>query len=179
MVMRLESIVFGFILVAFVLGPAGCTQKPNPLTEPADGANRVPQPEPPAPVIVVEWPYEEPPEAPQGAELQKRLVQVSFEPGSTALDGEARGALGLKIEEIEVNPRWHLVVVGHADALEGRPDAMSAGRAETVARYLRSRGILLERMSTMSVGSRYAKADKYQPTERGFDRSAEVWVFIQ
>ncbi len=139
-------------------------------------ANTDPNPEPVVIPEVTEWPYAETPPVPDGYDVRKQLLDVTFPAGSAALDAEARGALGEAIDQLKTNSAWHALVVGFSDG-KNESGALARTRAEAVSKILASRGIDASRVSVLGLGSAYAKAGEFEPEQLTRDRRAEIWVF--
>jgi len=170
---------FGYAIVALSLSslPTGCATPPgaSPSKDPVS-ANpaRIPPP------LVVEWPFSEDPRLPEGYEATRRVQRVTFDSGSATLDAEARGALAISAENLRHNTLWHVLVVGFADRVDERDRAGELGqsRAESVKRFLESKGIDGSRVDVMGLGSKHAEGRDLQPETRNQDRAAEVWAFV-
>jgi outer membrane protein OmpA-like peptidoglycan-associated protein len=117
---------------------------------------------------------------PDGLDLHRLLKVVSFGAGSSSLDGEGRGALGIAAEELAANPAWHVLVVGHADNQGEKSGGENLGqsRARVTAEHLRALGVAQDHLSVQSLGSTYAQGDRYALEQVGRDRRVELWVFL-
>ncbi len=175
---HLPMLLAGGLALALAVGCAptkkgsSSTWQPDSVQETGSGTSTLPPP-------VSEWAYTEPPVVPDGFKAQQRVQRVSFGAGSASLGSEARGALSGSMELIEAQFQWHLLLVGFTDNAgeAGKADALARERTDTVRRYLEGRGIDGSRITTMSMGSRYAEGDQYTPETRARDRAVEVWAF--
>lgn len=130
---------------------------------------------------VSDWAYADPPIAPGGLDTHQRIQRITFERGSARLDQEAHGALFQVKDRVRESTRWHVMAVGFADREEAKADSrkLAQSRAEAVKRWLVGQGVAPDRISTMSMGSRYAEGDAFEPMAMRSDRRVEVWTFME
>ena len=124
-----------------------------------------------------EWSYDEAPAVPEGMKPRQILKNLTFASGSASIDAEGQGALMAAVTELKTNTRWHVLAVGFADN-RGESASVGQARAEAVAKFLQSQGIDAARISTMGLGTKYAKARDYEPGQQAMDRRVEVWAFM-
>jgi outer membrane protein OmpA-like peptidoglycan-associated protein len=83
-------------------------------------------------------------ETPQGIVIVDRILLVFFESGSARIQGPAPALLDGYAERYDALPHCYLYIAGHADTA-GTSAAnleLSRRRADAVAAYLRSRGVV-------------------------------------
>ena len=82
-------------------------------------------------------------------------------------------SVGLVLEEFE---KTLVEVVGHTDSTgsDAINQPLSEQRAASVGAYLKSRGVIPQRLSTVGVGSRYPVADNDTPEGRALNRRVEI-----
>jgi outer membrane protein OmpA-like peptidoglycan-associated protein len=104
---------------------------------------------------------------------------VTFASGSGALDTEAEGALALVAEELKLNSKWKVLVVGFADKVgeTAAGETLGSKRAQSVSNRLKTIGVPQERLHAQSLGSAYAEGDQWTKGAQKQDRRAEVWAF--
>lgn len=175
--------IISFIVVlgvCFALAACGPTRRRTRLAPPPPPHAPAEAYTPPPPSDVREWPYAEAPAVPKAIRVHKRLQRVTFPAGSSALNGEARGALRETATLLKENPRWHILVVGLTDnrGETQSPMKLCNARANSVKAFLVDLGVAERRLSTMALGSKYAKGDKFQPTTVARDRRVELWAFM-
>lgn len=132
---------------------------------------------PPPPPPTREWTYSEAPAVPEGMKPHQLLKNLTFASGSASIDAEGQGALMAAVQELKTNTRWHVLAVGFADN-RGESAGVGEARAEAAMKFLRSQGIDAARISTMGLGSKYAKARDYEPGQQALDRRVEIWAFM-
>jgi outer membrane protein OmpA-like peptidoglycan-associated protein len=106
------------------------------------------------------------------------VAALSFGPSSAALDEEAVEALDRLAERLATeDDGWYHEVRGHADG-SGSEEAnlrLGRARAESVRRYLHEeKGVPLDRLGVVSLGSSAPVADDGTPEGRSQNRRAEV-----
>jgi OmpA-OmpF porin, OOP family len=79
---------------------------------------------------------------------------IEFETGNATLTGSGRQVLDLLAPVLQRLTGRNFEVTGHTDALGSRPQniALSAARADAVKRYLISKGVAADNVSTTGVG---------------------------
>jgi outer membrane protein OmpA-like peptidoglycan-associated protein len=132
---------------------------------------------PPAAPAVREWTYDDAPAVPAGMKPREVLKNLTFASGSASIDAEGQGALMAAVTELKTNSSWHVLAAGFADN-RGESASVGQARAEAVAKFLQSQGIDAARISTMGMGTKYAKARDYEPGQQAMDRRVEVWAFV-
>lgn len=103
---------------------------------------------------------------------------VTFGFDSAELRSEFRGTLGEVAQTLQEFPNTTVDVVGHADAT-GPDDynlRLSQRRADTVASFLASRGVIRERLLTQGMGESQPVASNATPEGRARNRRVEVRV---
>ena len=155
---------------------AGCTAA-RKSAPPPSAEVIVPTERTPAPIVeATEWPYAETPPVPEGYRVHRRIQDLTFPAGSASLTAEGRGALTETIRVLAENPAWQVLSVGFTDG-KGEPGALAKSRAETVSKLLKSGGVDAARLSTLGLGSEYARASEYEPGQQARDRRVEIWAF--
>jgi outer membrane protein OmpA-like peptidoglycan-associated protein len=163
--------------VALVAGcssmQGGATAGGGEIVRTHDTPATIPPPAPPT----REWTYDEAPVVPAGLKPHQLLKNLTFASGSASIDAEGQGALMAAAEELKSNTRWHVLAAGFADN-RGESASVGQARAEAVMKFLRSQGIDAARISTMGMGTKYAKGRDYEPGQQALDRRVEVWAFM-
>lgn len=176
-VRRMIVAALALFAVAWVAGCASMqgssTQGGGDVVRTHDTPATIPPPAPP----VHEWSYDEAPAVPEGMKPHQVLKNLTFASGSASIDAEGQGALMAAVTELKANTRWHVLAVGFADN-RGESASVGQARAEAVMEFLRSQGIDAARISTMGLGTKYAKARDYEPGQQALDRRVEVWAFV-
>ena len=80
--------------------------------------------------------------------------RVFFETDQTDLTAQARATLDKQAQWLQLYSRYNFTIEGHADERGTREYniALGARRAQTVREYLISRGVMAQRMHTISYG---------------------------
>jgi outer membrane protein OmpA-like peptidoglycan-associated protein len=104
------------------------------------------------------------------------LEGVTFETSSATLTAEARTVLDRVAIALNGNPDVRVRVVGHTDASGNRASnvRLSQARAESVAAYLTSKGVVAGRMEATGVGPDRPIADNATAAGRQMNRRVEL-----
>lgn len=116
---------------------------------------------------------------PQGAPKTSAVYQVFFDEDATSMRSGAVANLEAIAESIKTNPYVGSVsVIGHSDDT-GNTDyneKLALARATSVAGYLASRGISLDKIKTSGVGSQKPIANNATPAGRQLNRRVDVQI---
>ena len=160
------------ILLAAVLAVAGCSQlMPAPKQEPF-------------PLIEVK--ATRPPPGPDRVVLTPSNIaimdKVQFETGKADIKPESHGLLDEVAKVLKENPQIEVVSVeGHTDST-GSPDfnrKLSQQRAESVAKYLSSKGVKAARMEPKGFGPDRPIADNETDAGKEANRRVEFNIIKQ
>ena len=159
-------------LLAAVLAAAGCSQlMPAPKQEPF-------------PLIEVK--ATRPPPGPDKVVLTPSNIaiidKVQFEFGKADIKPESHGLLDEVAKVLKDNPQIEVISVeGHTDST-GKPDfnrKLSQQRAESVAKYLTSKGVKAARMEPKGFGPDRPIADNETPAGQEANRRVEFNIIKQ
>jgi outer membrane protein OmpA-like peptidoglycan-associated protein len=107
------------------------------------------------------------------------MYSVLFLPNSAEVTPIAKPKLDEVVKSMRDFPRpaW-AIVAGFTDASGDETDnaRLSQQRADAVARYLESRGISAERISTQGFGSTTPASKELTPSQRAFDRRVDIVI---
>lgn len=111
-------------------------------------------------------------------------IRVTFDGGilfatnRADLSPASQTALGQFAQSLVSNPDTEVKVFGHTDntGTDAINDPLSARRAESVAQFLQSRGVLASRIHTAGYGSRQPVADNATAAGRALNRRVEVFI---
>jgi OmpA-OmpF porin, OOP family len=119
-----------------------------------------------------------------GSELKKKLLGekrarvygILFDTDSDVIRSESRPVLEEVLSVFKGEPEWKLTIEGHTDATgsDTHNQALSQKRAESVAAYLRSRGIDAGRLNTVGFGESKPVADNDTELGRAQNRRVEL-----
>jgi peptidoglycan-associated lipoprotein len=100
-------------------------------------------------------------------ELRKAIEKIYFDFDSSTLSDSARQTLAKNSALLKQNPRIRILVEGHCDERGSDEYNLALGerRAQTAVNYLKTMGIQLDRLSTISYG-------KEKPADPGHNDSA-------
>jgi outer membrane protein OmpA-like peptidoglycan-associated protein len=111
---------------------------------------------PPSPITgPVTKPVEPAASAETRPERRQLLSRINFDFATDDIDARSKRALDKVVAAMNVNPRWHLTIEGHTDAL-GTPDynrALSERRARAVRQYLEAAGVAPQRLTAVGFGA--------------------------
>jgi OOP family OmpA-OmpF porin len=116
---------------------------------------------------------------PQGAPKTNAVYQVFFDEDATSMRSGAVENLEAIAESIKTNPYVGTVsVIGHSDDTGNSEynDKLALARATSVASYLASRGISLDRLKTSGAGAQKPIATNKTPTGRQLNRRVDVQI---
>lgn len=101
---------------------------------------------------------------------------ITFASNEAAIDSEFFPVLGSVALVLEEYPRTLVEVTGHTDSTGGPGinETLSQRRADSVAAYLRSHGVLGSRIATQGLGSRYPVASNEDAAGRARNRRVEL-----
>lgn len=105
-----------------------------------------------------------------------RVTGVFFETGRDELSPVARKQLDIVANELVASPGLSTVIEGFSDIRgdERQNLELSERRADTVRKYLSSRGVDAERLEAVGLGENYPAASNDTPTGRAANRRAEI-----
>jgi outer membrane protein OmpA-like peptidoglycan-associated protein len=119
-----------------------------------------------------------------GSELKKKLKDekrarvygILFDTDSDVIKSESRPVLEEVLSIFKSEPEWKLTIEGHTDATgsDTHNQTLSQKRAESVAAYLRSRGIDAGRLKTVGFGESKPVADNDTELGRAQNRRVEL-----
>jgi OOP family OmpA-OmpF porin len=112
------------------------------------------------------------------AEAQKYAAVAYFDVGSAELRPRDQGELDWFVKQMEPYPKAVIEVNGFADTTgsEATNQQLSKDRAETVEKYLESKGIDPSRIVTQSFSTQFPAASNENPAGRRNNRRVEVTV---
>ena len=106
------------------------------------------------------------------------LIGVNFESGKSSLSPEAYPILLNTCQILLLNPEISVEIQGHTDIV-GTPEfnrRLSIARAETVKRFLMSKGVNGDRLSVVGFGDTQPIADNTTPTGKAMNRRIEFKI---
>jgi outer membrane protein OmpA-like peptidoglycan-associated protein len=114
----------------------------------------------------------------QGDGILVNLPDVTFGVDSTAISPGFQTALDRVAQSMVQYPNSLIDVYGHTDSTgsEAYNMDLSKRRAESVGRYLSSRGVSSARIQTQGMGENYPVADNTTPEGRALNRRVEVKI---
>jgi len=103
---------------------------------------------------------------------------INFDPGSAVLRPELRAALDSVAQNLIQHPNSLIDVYGYADSSEngGDPQALSAARAQTVADYLTTVGVLAGRIRSQGFGATLPIASNGTAEGQAQNRRVEIKI---
>lgn len=106
------------------------------------------------------------------------LHNVQFEQSSYVLLAQASMQLNQLVQDLKVNPHWHVHIAGHTDNVGDfrLNQTLSEQRAKVVASYLIRRGIADERIATEGFGSKLPLGDNTTESERSKNRRVAITI---
>jgi len=112
------------------------------------------------------------------AEAQKYAAVAYFDVGSAELRPRDQGELDWFVKQIEPFPKAIIEVNGFADSTgsEATNQQLSTERADTVEKYLESKGIDRSRIVTQAFSTQFPAASNENPAGRRNNRRVEVTV---
>ncbi len=112
----------------------------------------------------------------EAGETSLVLEGVTFETNSADLTANAMTILNLVAEALLANAEVRVRVIGHTDSSGSRDYnvSLSQDRAESVKRYLETRGVDESRMESLGVGPDQPIADNATPDGRQINRRVEL-----
>ena len=107
------------------------------------------------------------------------LKNLKFNPGRTEFEEESLPDLHRLINLLKANPGLELALEGHTDSQGGEHanQSLSLARANSVAKYLMSKGISAKRIHAKGYGERYPVADNNTPDGREKNRRIDFYIF--
>ncbi len=107
------------------------------------------------------------------------LEQVRFESGKASLREGSQAELDKLVSLLKDHPEMHLGILGHTDSAGSNKTnkTLSQKRAESVANYLISKGILADRLNAKGMGERFPIASNREATGRIKNRRVEVYLY--
>ncbi len=121
-------------------------------------------------------PVEPPPAAPEPPAPPPKLPTVLFDFDHSDLNGVARAILDSFVADIlQPDPRLRIRITGHTDSIgtEAYNMGLSIRRAESVKRYLESKGIAKNRLETLGLGESQPLNDNATAAKRALNRRVE------
>jgi outer membrane protein OmpA-like peptidoglycan-associated protein len=103
---------------------------------------------------------------------------IAFATGSSTITPSFYSALDSVASVLVKSPDTTITVSGHTDSV-GKPDAnlqLSKSRADSVARYLVSKGVNSQRIETVGFGDRYPIASNDNEQGRSQNRRVEIKI---
>jgi outer membrane protein OmpA-like peptidoglycan-associated protein len=112
------------------------------------------------------------------AEASRYAAVVYFPVGSATLDDDAKQQLRWFVGKMQPYPQANFLVQGFADSTgsEARNQGLSQDRAQAVATYLQSQGIVADRMAVQGFGTESPAATNATVKGRRNNRRVEVTV---
>lgn len=114
----------------------------------------------------------------EGDGILLNLPDVTFAVDSTAISPSFQSALDKVAQSMVQYPNSLIDVYGHTDSTGSDAYNMdlSKRRADSVARYLASRGVSMARIQTQGMGENYPVADNGTPEGRALNRRVEIKI---
>lgn len=115
----------------------------------------------------------------QGDQIKLTMPSgVTFATNSAALSGDAVQSLNTVAGVLSQYPETTITVAGHTDNTGGDHinNPLSQQRAQSVANYLHSRGVVANRISTVGYGSRSPIASNATEAGRAQNRRVEILI---
>ena len=114
----------------------------------------------------------------QGDGILVNLPDVTFAVDSTAISPSFQSALDKVAQSMVQYPNSLVDVYGHTDSTGSAAYNLdlSKRRADSVARYLISRGVSSARIQTQGMGEDYPVADNTTPEGRSINRRVEIKI---
>lgn len=131
--------------------PAPGASAPTPDNPAAPAAPAAPVAQTPAPPVAAPAPSAPPPPAAAPSGPQYTLY---FAIGSTVLTGDDVAVVQHAMEDARQSGAGHIVVIGHADALEGHGQALSDARADAVRNLMMQMGARYEAIQVSGTGAK-------------------------
>lgn len=129
----------------------------------------------------IRWEYSAMPTPAPSSQPNYLLKSYRCEKGSSALNNESRGTLGLLVQELKEKPSVHVVCVGltdgHSESVNAQNLAMS--RAQAAKEYLINQGIAKDRIETSSFAATQAKAGPDEVIGQAEERRVEIWLLSE
>ncbi len=135
-----------------------------------------PPPPPPAPVAKKPAPAPPPPAPAQSERLVLR--GVNFATDSAAIDPASAVVLDVAAEQLRARPNVKVVVEGHTDSTgsDAYNQALSQRRADSVAKYLASKGVSASRLTARGMGESNPVASNDTREGRALNRRVALEV---
>jgi outer membrane protein OmpA-like peptidoglycan-associated protein len=129
----------------------------------------------------IRWEYSAMPTPAPGSQPKYLLKSYRCEKGSSALNNESRGSLGLLVQELKAKPSARVVCVGLTDGQAESVNAQNLGmsRAQTAKEYLINQGIAKDRIETASFAATQATAGPDEAIGQAEERRVEVWLISE
>ncbi len=114
----------------------------------------------------------------EGDGILVNLPDVTFAVDSTAVSPSFQSALDKVAQSMVQYPNSLIDVYGHTDSTGSASYNLdlSKRRADSVARYLSSRGVSSARIQTQGMGENYPVADNTTPEGRALNRRVEIKI---
>jgi len=114
----------------------------------------------------------------EGDGILVNLPDVTFAVDSTAISPTFQASLDKVAQSMIQYPNSLIDVYGHTDSTgsEAYNMDLSKRRADSVARYLSSRGVSSARVQTQGMGENYPVADNTTPEGRALNRRVEIKI---
>ncbi|STZ77476.1 OmpA family protein [Bergeriella denitrificans] len=115
----------------------------------------------------------------QGNQIKLVMPEsVTFATGSASLSGSAQSALAAAAQTLVQYPDTTITINGHTDNTgnDSINEPLSRNRALSVATYLQSRGVAVNRMTTAGYGSRQPIASNATAEGRAQNRRVEILI---
>ncbi|SFG23734.1 Outer membrane protein OmpA [Novosphingobium sp. CF614] len=114
----------------------------------------------------------------EGNGILVNLPDVTFAVDSTAISPAFQASLDKVAQSMVQYPNSLIDVYGHTDSTGSETYNMdlSKRRADSVARYLISRGVSSSRIQTQGMGENYPVADNATPEGRALNRRVEIKI---
>ncbi|MCJ2182855.1 OmpA family protein [Novosphingobium sp. 1949] len=114
----------------------------------------------------------------EGDGILVNLPDVTFAVDSTAISPSFQASLDKVAQSMVQYPNSLVDVYGHTDSTGSAAYNMdlSKRRADSVARYLTSRGVASARIQTQGMGENYPVADNTTPEGRALNRRVEIKI---
>jgi outer membrane protein OmpA-like peptidoglycan-associated protein len=116
-------------------------------------------------------------ETPRGTVVVDRFASAFFEPGSSRIKREARAMLDSFVSNYDAPPTCTVVIDGHSDSAESKPNdlSLSRHRAEAVAKYLRRKGLAAP-IRVRALGGTRPLVETPNGVGERQNRYVQVWV---
>ncbi|MBK5286468.1 MAG: OmpA family protein, partial [Bacteroidia bacterium] len=103
---------------------------------------------------------------------------ILFETNSSTLNPQSQDALGKFAQTLQNNPETNIVISGHTDntGTDAINQPLSEKRAESVANFLISRGVVRNRMTSVGNGSKQPVAENTTVEGRAKNRRVEIVI---